>query len=155
LNLNTLESRLCSLIKRSSTNSHNQRHPQLVNSSSSIGTMIPTPGMSNSGNSNMMTSSVDTMMITSSGCDTIAPPAVNTGSLLPSSGMHGSSFSRSDGNFKPCVPLIFPVNDQFIYFVTMSHNLCLQEICLMDTSSHQPIFPLVLVETCHLWACQE
>ncbi|KAI5563570.1 hypothetical protein BDE02_14G000300 [Populus trichocarpa] len=98
LNLNTLESRLSSLIKRSSTNSHNQRHPQLVNSSSSIGTMIPTPGMSNSGNSNMMTSSVDTMMITSSGCDTIAPPAVNTGSLLPSSGMHGSSFSRSDGN---------------------------------------------------------
>jgi hypothetical protein len=53
------------------------------------------------------------------------------------------------------VLLIFPVNDQFIYFVTMSHNLCLQEICLMDTSSHQPIFPLVLVETCHLWACQE
>ncbi|KAL9370349.1 hypothetical protein Peur_041548 [Populus x canadensis] len=98
LNLNTLESRLSSLIKRSSTNSHNQQHPQLVNSSSSIGTMIPTPGMSNSGNSNMMTSSVDTMMITSSGCDTIAPPAVNTGSLLPSSGMHGSSFSRSDGN---------------------------------------------------------
>ncbi|KAJ6722201.1 HISTONE ACETYLTRANSFERASE HAC12 [Salix koriyanagi] len=63
LNQSTLESRLSSLLKRSPTNSHIQRHQQLVNSSSSIGTMIPTPG-----------------------------------SLLPSSGMHGSSFSRSDGN---------------------------------------------------------
>ncbi|KAJ6336556.1 hypothetical protein OIU76_006438 [Salix suchowensis] len=98
LNQSTLESRLSSLLKRSPTNSHIQRHQQLVNSSSSIGTMIPTPGMSSSGNSNLMTSSVDTMMITSSGCDTLAPSAVNTGSLLPSSGMHGSSFSRSDGN---------------------------------------------------------
>ncbi|KAI9377204.1 hypothetical protein POPTR_019G036800v4 [Populus trichocarpa] len=98
LNMNTLESRLSSLLKRPPANSQNQRHPQLVNSSSSIGTMIPTPGMSNSGNSNMMTSSVDTMMISSSGCDSIAPIAANTGGLLPSSGMHNGSFGRPDGN---------------------------------------------------------
>ncbi|KAH8480826.1 hypothetical protein H0E87_030908 [Populus deltoides] len=44
LNMNTLESCLSSLLKRPFANSQNQRHPQLVNSSSSIGTMIPTPG---------------------------------------------------------------------------------------------------------------
>jgi hypothetical protein len=32
----------------------------------------------------MMTSSVDTIMISSSGCDSIAPIAANTGGLLPS-----------------------------------------------------------------------
>ncbi|KAJ6321107.1 hypothetical protein OIU78_016333 [Salix suchowensis] len=45
LNQSTLESRLSSLLKRSPTNSHIQRHQQLVNSSSSIGTMIPTPAV--------------------------------------------------------------------------------------------------------------
>ncbi|KAJ6367343.1 hypothetical protein OIU77_003658 [Salix suchowensis] len=98
VDMSTLEIRLSSLLKRPPANSQNQRHQQLVNSSSSIGTMIPTPGMSNSGNSNMMTSSVDTMMISSSGRDSIAPAPANTGSLLPSSGMHNGSFSRPDGN---------------------------------------------------------
>ena len=72
---------------------------QLVNSSSSVGTMIPTPGMSHSGNSNLMASSVDTMMITSTGNDSIVPTTVNTGTMLPSGSMHGGSFSRSDGMF--------------------------------------------------------
>jgi E1A/CREB-binding protein len=42
------------------------------------------------------------MMISSSGCDSIAPIAANTGGLLPSSGMHNGSFGRPDGNLKPC-----------------------------------------------------
>ncbi|KAG8638160.1 histone acetyltransferase HAC1 isoform X2 [Manihot esculenta] len=96
MNLNTLESRLSSLIKRAPVNNHNQRHGQLVNPSSSIGTMIPTPGMSHSGNSNLMVSSADTVMTASSGCDSISVTTMNTGSLLPSSSLH-SSFSRSDG----------------------------------------------------------
>jgi len=48
MNLDTLESRLHQLIKRSHMNSRTQ-YPQLVNSSSPVGTMIPTPGMSHSG----------------------------------------------------------------------------------------------------------
>ncbi|KAJ4844492.1 hypothetical protein Tsubulata_006330 [Turnera subulata] len=96
-NLNTLENRLSILIKRTSGNNQSQRPVQLVNSSSTVGTMIPTPGMSHSGNSNLMVSSGDTMMVTSSGGDSIAPTNVNTGSLLQTSGIHGGSFNRSDG----------------------------------------------------------
>ena len=48
MNLDTLESRLHQLIKRSHMNPRTQ-YPQLVNSSSPVGTMIPTPGMSHSG----------------------------------------------------------------------------------------------------------
>ncbi|XP_050225725.1 histone acetyltransferase HAC1 [Mercurialis annua] len=96
MNLNTLESRLSNLIKRAPANNHNQRHVQLVNPSSSIGTMIPTPGMAHGGNSNLMVSSVDSMMIASSGGDSIAATTVNSGGLMPSSGIHGGSF-RSDG----------------------------------------------------------
>ncbi|XP_061361348.1 histone acetyltransferase HAC1-like isoform X2 [Gastrolobium bilobum] len=46
MNLETLESRLSNVIIRASMNNHNQQYPQLV-SSSPIGTMIPTPGLSN------------------------------------------------------------------------------------------------------------
>ncbi|KAE8076126.1 hypothetical protein FH972_014793 [Carpinus fangiana] len=81
-------------------NSQSQQYPQLVNSSSPIGTMIPTPGMSHGGNSTMhVASSVDTSMISAGGPNGIAPTSINTGSLLPSSaaGIHGGSFNRSDG----------------------------------------------------------
>ncbi|XP_031254705.1 histone acetyltransferase HAC1-like [Pistacia vera] len=98
MNLETLEFRLSSLIKGRSGNNHNQRHQQLVNSSSSIGTMIPTPGMSHNVNSSMMvTSSVDSSVIVASGSNTIAPTTVNTGSLLSAGGLHSGSFNRSDG----------------------------------------------------------
>ncbi|XP_038714551.1 histone acetyltransferase HAC1-like [Tripterygium wilfordii] len=99
LNLQTLESRIATMIKRPHASSHNQRYPQLVNSSSSsIGTMIPTPGMSHVGNSNLMVSSaVDTSMISASVSDSMPPMAVNAGSMLPTGGMHGGSFNRSDG----------------------------------------------------------
>ncbi|KAE7997531.1 hypothetical protein FH972_002158 [Carpinus fangiana] len=103
MNLDTLESRLHNLIRRSPMNSQSQQYPQLVNSSSPIGTMIPTPGMSHGGNSTMhVASSVDTSMISAGGPNGIAPTSINTGSLLPSSaaGIHGGSFNRSDGNVK-------------------------------------------------------
>ncbi|KAG4177806.1 hypothetical protein ERO13_A10G000900v2 [Gossypium hirsutum] len=95
-NLNTLEQRLQILIK-GSRNVHNQRHPQLVNSASAaVGTMIPTPGMSHSGNPSMVASSIDTPMIAVNA--SIAPTTVNTGNLLPTGGMSSGSFSRSEGN---------------------------------------------------------
>ncbi|XVF23249.1 hypothetical protein REPUB_Repub13aG0020200 [Reevesia pubescens] len=96
-NLSTLEHRLQTLIKNS-RNVHNQRHPQLVNSASApVGTMIPTPGMSHSGNpSIMVTSSVDTSMGAANA--NIAPTNVNTGTLLPTGGMNSGSFGRSEGN---------------------------------------------------------
>ncbi|XP_028238683.1 histone acetyltransferase HAC1-like isoform X3 [Glycine soja] len=46
MNLDTLESRLSNFLRRASMNNHNQQYPQRVNSSP-IGTMIPTPGLSN------------------------------------------------------------------------------------------------------------
>ncbi|KAL6283982.1 hypothetical protein ACE6H2_014911 [Prunus campanulata] len=52
MNMETLESRLHNLIKR--PQNQRQQYRQLVISSSPIGTMIPTPGMSHNGNSNMM-----------------------------------------------------------------------------------------------------
>ncbi|XP_019426549.1 PREDICTED: histone acetyltransferase HAC1-like isoform X2 [Lupinus angustifolius] len=46
MNLETLETRLSNFLRRASMNNHNQQYPQLVGSSP-IGTMIPTPGLSN------------------------------------------------------------------------------------------------------------
>ncbi|KAG6577832.1 Histone acetyltransferase HAC1, partial [Cucurbita argyrosperma subsp. sororia] len=44
MNLDTLESRLHNLLKRSSLNNQNQQYQQVVSSSSAISQMIPTPG---------------------------------------------------------------------------------------------------------------
>lgn len=101
MNVDTLEHRIQVLIRRSSMN-RNQQRQQHANSSSSIGTMIPTPGMSHSGNSNMMlTSAVDTAMLSAS--NNMATANVNTGSLLPTGngpamGMPSGSFSAADGS---------------------------------------------------------
>ncbi|KAL5554753.1 hypothetical protein UlMin_042154, partial [Ulmus minor] len=96
-NLDTLESRLHLLIKRPSLTNQNQRYPHMVNNNSAIGAMIPTPGMSNSGNSNMMvTGSTDSSMVPTTGSNSIAP-TVNTGNIMPTGGIHGGSFNRSDG----------------------------------------------------------
>ncbi|GMN48158.1 hypothetical protein TIFTF001_017334 [Ficus carica] len=98
MNLDTLEMRLHNIIKRPALINQNQQYPQIVNNSSPIGAMIPTPGMSHSGNSNMMvTSSMDASMISSSGGNSIAPNNVNTGNMLPTGGLPGGSFNRSDG----------------------------------------------------------
>lgn len=107
MNLDTLESRLHNLIKRAPQNNQSQQYPQLVNSSSPVGTMIPTPGMSHGGNSNMMvTSSVDASMINTGGTTSISPTPVSTGNMLSGGGLHGS-FSRADGKL---ILIIFPLN---------------------------------------------
>ncbi|KAI4329468.1 hypothetical protein L6164_021727 [Bauhinia variegata] len=98
-NMETLESRLSSCIRRSSLNNHNQQFAQLV-SSSPVGTMIPTPGMPHVANSSMgVASSMDASIIAASGCHNVAPTSINAGSMIPSGGMHGSSMNRSDGAF--------------------------------------------------------
>ncbi|KAL4273799.1 hypothetical protein GQ457_13G018610 [Hibiscus cannabinus] len=99
INLNTLEHRLQTLIK-GSRNARNQQHPQFVNStpaSAPIGTMIPTPGMSHSGNPSMtVTASTDTYINAANA--SIAPTNINAGSMLPTGDMNSGSVSRSDGN---------------------------------------------------------
>ncbi|XP_061360587.1 histone acetyltransferase HAC12 [Gastrolobium bilobum] len=112
MNLETLESRLSNVIKRASMNNHNQQYPQLV-SSSPIGTMIPTPGMSHVPNSNMVVaSSMDASMISGSGCNSIVSTSFNSVSMLPAGGMLGNSLNRSDGNIRcynslPMLSLLF------------------------------------------------
>ncbi|XVE89201.1 hypothetical protein DITRI_Ditri19aG0131600 [Diplodiscus trichospermus] len=110
-NLSTLEHRLQMLI-RGSRNVHNQRHPHIVNSASApVGTMIPTPGMSHSGNSSIMvTSSIDTSVTAANA--SVAPTNVNTGSMLPTGGMTSGSFGRSEGNISNAYqqsPANFPI----------------------------------------------
>ncbi|XP_062110978.1 histone acetyltransferase HAC1-like isoform X2 [Humulus lupulus] len=96
MNLETLESRLHSLLRRPPPPN---QPAQLVNNSSSIGAMIPTPGMSHSGNSNMMvTSSGDTSMLSASGGGNVASNNVNTGNMLSTGVFAGSAFNRSDGS---------------------------------------------------------
>lgn len=100
MNLDTLESRLSNFLRRASMNNHNQQYPQLV-SSSPVGTMIPTPGMSHVSNSSMVVaSSMDASMIAASGCNSIVSTSFNSVSMLPAGGMLGSSLNRSDGNIK-------------------------------------------------------
>ncbi|MBA0867782.1 hypothetical protein Goshw_003907 [Gossypium schwendimanii] len=95
-NLSTLEHRL-QILMRGSRNAHNQRRPQLVNSTSAPVGMIPTPGMSHSVNPSIMFKAyIDTSISASNA--SIAPTNVNTGCLLPISGFNSGSIGRSDGN---------------------------------------------------------
>ncbi|KAF9616877.1 hypothetical protein IFM89_032839 [Coptis chinensis] len=89
-NVNTLEHRLQTSMRRLSSTNQSQQLPHSVSSSSSIGTMIPTPGMAQRGNFN----------------STISSSMDNSRSLLPTSngssgGMYGGAFSTSDGQMMP------------------------------------------------------
>ncbi|MBA0568507.1 hypothetical protein Golob_005999 [Gossypium lobatum] len=78
------------ILMRGSRNAHNQRRPQLVNSTSAPVGMILTPGMSHSVNPSIMfTASIDTSISASNA--SIAPTNVNTGCLLPISGFNSGS----------------------------------------------------------------
>lgn len=83
---------------------HNQQFSH-ANSSPSIGTMIPTPGLQQSGNSSITgTQSVDSSLIVNNSSNTIGPSGVNSGNFMPtgngsSSHVHGGTFSSSDGTF--------------------------------------------------------
>ncbi|PIN22179.1 CREB binding protein/P300 [Handroanthus impetiginosus] len=100
LNVETLESRLHFLIKSLPTINQNQQFSR-ANSSPSIGTMIPTPGFQQAGNSSLVgTSSVDSSPVPMNSSNTIASSSVNSGSFLPtrhglSGGVHGVSYCSS------------------------------------------------------------
>ncbi|KAL6561465.1 hypothetical protein OROMI_017066 [Orobanche minor] len=104
LNLATLETRLHVLIKRLPMSNHNQQFSH-VNSSTSIGTMIPTPGLQQTGNfSTGGARSVDRSVVANNTSNTFASSAANFGTFLPtgsgsSGNMHGGSFGPFDGAF--------------------------------------------------------
>ncbi|XP_049389853.1 histone acetyltransferase HAC1-like isoform X2 [Solanum stenotomum] len=104
MDLSTLENRLLSVIKRLPRNNHSQQFSH-INSSASIGTMIPTPGMPRSLNVSLIgTSSVDSSVTAGS---TITSSAVNSGNFVrttnfPSGSMHGplaNGYQQSTSNF--------------------------------------------------------
>ncbi|XP_024976551.1 histone acetyltransferase HAC1-like isoform X1 [Cynara cardunculus var. scolymus] len=103
MNLETLETRLQVLIRRLPLNNQNQRYQQQSNSSVAIGTMIPTPGVPQSGNSNLMVpSSRDSSLIGPGGGNSMVSSAVNAGSFSlnttgPSRGMLSGSFGSEGG----------------------------------------------------------
>lgn len=101
LNMDTLEQRLQEVIRRSSSN-RNQPVHQHVSLSSSTSTVMPTPGISQHGSSNLMAMpSVDTSVAPSS--KSMATSNINTGSFLPTGNspsvvIPSSSFHKSDGD---------------------------------------------------------
>ncbi|KAL7102459.1 hypothetical protein ACP275_08G122300 [Erythranthe tilingii] len=99
LNLATLERRLLHLMKRSRMiNNHNQQFSHANSSSSSIGTMIPTPGLQQTGNPSL----AGAQSMDNNFSNTIASSTAKSGNVLParnvySGNVHGGSFSSSDG----------------------------------------------------------
>jgi len=87
-----------------SVNSNNQQSSHQISSSSTISTMIPTPGMLHTGSNlnSIMSVPVDTSMRNTSGASMVVQPS-NTGSLLHNAnGSVGAgniaSFNVSNGN---------------------------------------------------------
>lgn len=96
MNLETLEDRLLAMIKRLPFTNQNQRYQQQNNANVAMGTMIPTPGVPQNGNSNLMApQSTDNSLV--GGNNSMMSSAGNPGSFSmnasgPSRGMHTSSF---------------------------------------------------------------
>ncbi|KAL3624661.1 hypothetical protein CASFOL_031329 [Castilleja foliolosa] len=104
LNLATLEKRLHVLIKGLPMNNRSQQQFSHVNSSP-IGTVIPTSGLQQTGNSSLAgTQSVDSSVAANNGSNTFVSSSANHGNFMPtgigsSGNMHIGSFSPSDGSF--------------------------------------------------------
>ncbi|KAL8474236.1 hypothetical protein ACS0TY_030894 [Phlomoides rotata] len=99
LNLETLERRLHMLIKRYPVNNNNQ---QLSHANSSVGTMIPTPGFQQTGNSSLIgTSSMDSSLVSINSSNTIASSTINSGSFFPTrNGSAGSVHGALAGGYQ-------------------------------------------------------
>ncbi|CAK9179522.1 unnamed protein product, partial [Ilex paraguariensis] len=106
INLETLESRLHALIKCLPRSNHSEQYPQHDSYSSSIGTMIPTPGMPQSGSSSLLvTSSSKASVIASGGSNSVASTTVDMGSSIStanglSDGIRSGSSDLSDGTLR-------------------------------------------------------
>ncbi|PWA80303.1 histone acetyltransferase of the CBP family 1 [Artemisia annua] len=103
MNLETLETRLHILIKRLPLSNQNQQYQQQANTSVPMGTMIPNPGMPQSGNSNIMVpSSMDNSFVgagPAGGGNSMMSSAVNTyaGGLNNGYQQPTSNFSNNSG----------------------------------------------------------
>ncbi|PIA36961.1 hypothetical protein AQUCO_03100008v1 [Aquilegia coerulea] len=106
INMSTLEHRLHNALRVMSSAPQTQQSPHSVTSFSSVGTMMPTPGIAHRGKfTSSISSSVDNSMISGpiSGFSAAAAEPVNTRSLLPTSngptaGINGASLSASDAS---------------------------------------------------------
>ncbi|KAF5193838.1 Histone acetyltransferase hac1 [Thalictrum thalictroides] len=106
INRSTLEHRLHGAIRFMSSAPQTQQLPHSVSSSSSVGTMMPTPGIVHRGKfTSVVSSSMDNSMISGpiSGLSAAAAEAVNMRSLLststgPTAGVNRSSLSVSDAS---------------------------------------------------------
>ncbi|XP_042009442.1 histone acetyltransferase HAC1-like [Salvia splendens] len=108
LNLETLERRLHILIKRFPTSNNNQQM-QHANSSTPVGTMIPTPGFQQN-SSFVGTSSVDNSFVNHSSSNTITSSTMNSGSFFPTrNGSPGSAHGALAGGYQQS-PNTFLVN---------------------------------------------
>lgn len=94
MNMETLDRRIYSILK-SLQNKHNAQ----VSSSGHVGTMIPTPGMSQIGNRNMVVGSTDSSAINSGYSSTTVKSSGITGGMLQASNgtMTGSLMQNSSG----------------------------------------------------------
>ena len=104
MNLETFEARLHAVIKRFSMNSQQRYQQQQSNASASMGTMIPTPGVPQRGNSSSMgPSSTDNSLVAANGGNnSMMSSAVGAGNYSMntpglSRGMHNGSFGSTEG----------------------------------------------------------
>ncbi|XP_033132698.1 histone acetyltransferase HAC12 isoform X2 [Brassica rapa] len=95
LNRSTLESRITSLIKNRHLNNHSQRHAN----PSSVGTMIPTPGLSHAGgNSSLMVRPSANATVAGNNNNSTST-AVNTENVRPAGGNMSNGYQHSSRNF--------------------------------------------------------
>jgi E1A/CREB-binding protein len=109
MNRSTLESRITSLIKGRQINNYNQRHAN----SSSVGTMIPTPGLSQTaGNmSNGYQHSSRNFSLGSGGSMTSMGAQRSTAQMIPTPGFVNSVTNNNSGGFS-AEPTIVPQSQQ-------------------------------------------
>ncbi|KAK1317719.1 Histone acetyltransferase HAC1 [Acorus calamus] len=102
MNINTLQERVKAVVKSMQNPNHNAPYAHHASSTSSISTMIPTPGISQTGNPNLtVSSSMDNPMAISGSSGTSAPNSRNMGNMLstangPAQLVSSGSFSVAD-----------------------------------------------------------
>lgn len=103
MNLNTLERRLQSLMKRLQ---HNNRNQNLSHHNPHVGTMIPTPGLQQSGHVNAMipTPGTDISTVNGPGTSTVVPNTVGMGNVISNSNENASLLLATDNNSSKMVP---------------------------------------------------
>lgn len=142
MNGSTLESRIMGLLKSRYLNNYNQR----LADSSSVGTLIPTPGLSHAAGdpSSMVTTPADATL---AGNNNSTSATVNTENLLAGG---GNGMHDHEGFFPlECSEILFL--EFFISCVPDTLAICLQAISLLDTNIHLS----VPEGTWHPWVLKE